>query len=46
VTPPGTALRNIRISDELWLSALAKAEEQQTSVSEVIRHFLQQWVDS
>lgn len=44
--PPGTTLRNVRISDDLWDAALARAEKENTSVSEVIRDLLQQWVDS
>jgi predicted CopG family antitoxin len=42
--PPGTTLRNVRIPDDLWDAALRKAEEEQTSVSDVIREFLQRWV--
>ena len=43
--PPGTTLRNFRISDELWDAALARAEDKHTNVSEVVRELLQQWVD-
>jgi hypothetical protein len=44
--PPGTTLRNIRIPDELWDAALARANNESTTVSEVVRSLLQQWVDS
>lgn len=43
--PPGTTLRNLRVSDELWDAALAKAERDGTTVSEILRTLLQQWVD-
>ena len=44
--PPGTTLRNIRVKDELWNDALALAERDGTTVSEVVRQLLQEWVDS
>lgn len=44
--PPGTTLRNVRVSDDLWDAALRRAEQDNTTVSEVIRELLQQWVDS
>lgn len=44
--PPGTTLRNVRIPDQLWDAALARAQDEDTSVSEVIRELLQEWVDS
>ena len=43
--PPGTTLRNVRVPDELWDAALARAENEHTNVSEVVRKLLQQWVD-
>jgi Arc/MetJ-type ribon-helix-helix transcriptional regulator len=43
--PPGTTLRNVRVPDELWDAALARAENEYTNVSEVVRELLQQWVD-
>jgi Arc/MetJ-type ribon-helix-helix transcriptional regulator len=43
--PPGTTLRNVRVPDELWDAALARAEDEHTNVSEVVRELLQEWVD-
>ena len=43
--PPGTTLRNVRVPDGLWDAALARADDEQTNVSEVVRELLQQWVD-
>ena len=43
--PPGTTLRNVRVPDNLWDAALARAESEGTNVSEVVRELLQQWVD-
>ena len=43
--PPGTTLSNVLIPDELWDAALARAEDKQTNVSEVVRELLQEWVD-
>jgi predicted HicB family RNase H-like nuclease len=43
--PPGTTLRNVRVPDELWDAALARAEDEGTNVSEVVRELLQEWVD-
>lgn len=42
--PPGTTLRNIRVDDELWRAAQAKAEAEHRSVSEVVRELLARWV--
>lgn len=36
--------RAIRIPDDLWLAALAKAQERNESVSEVVRKALQRYV--
>jgi len=41
--PPGTTLRNVRVSDELWDAALRCAEENDTTVSDAIRKFLEEW---
>ena len=41
---PPTPLRNIRIDDELWNAAQAKAETEETNLSEVIRELLATWV--
>jgi predicted DNA binding CopG/RHH family protein len=45
MTPPGTTLRNVRISEELWTAAQERAEREGTNVSEVMRELLQGWVD-
>jgi hypothetical protein len=39
-----TRLRNIRVPDELWDAAKAKAESEGAPLSEVIRHFLSGYV--
>jgi len=44
--PPGTTLRNVRVADDLWDAALARAEREQTTVSEVIRRLLAEWVEA
>ena len=41
--PPGTTLRNIRVADDLWEAAQTKAAAENTTVSEKIREFLEQW---
>ena len=41
----GTTLRNIRVSDELWTAAQARADEEGMYLSEVIRLLLKSWVD-
>ena len=41
----GTTIRNVRVPDDLWGAALRYAEEQDTTVSDAIRLFLQAWVD-
>ncbi|MDJ0490565.1 ribbon-helix-helix protein, CopG family [Rhodococcus qingshengii] len=41
----GTTLRNIRVQEDLWKRAKQKAERENTSISEVLRRFLDQWVD-
>ena len=40
----GTTLRNVRIPDELWEAAKAKAEAEGRTVSEVLRTYLERWV--
>lgn len=44
--PPGTTLRNVRIPDKLWDAALARAQSEETTVSEVVRELLQEWLDT
>jgi predicted HicB family RNase H-like nuclease len=41
---PGTRAHNIRITDELWEAAIAKAESRGETVSEVIRRALERYV--
>lgn len=41
----GTTRRTIRISDELWNSAQAVANENEESLSEVIRESLTEYVN-
>ena len=41
----GTPHRPIRINDELWAKAQAKAKAENTTASEVIRKLLTEWVD-
>lgn len=40
-----TPLRAIRVDDTLWEAVQAKAASEGTSVSEVVRSMLAQWVD-
>lgn len=42
--PPGTTLRNVRVADPLWLSARAVAEKRDETLSDVIRHALEEYV--
>lgn len=42
--PAGTTLRNVRVADELWDAARAVADEQEETVSEVIRAALTEYV--
>jgi len=39
-----TTIRGIRIPDELWAQAQAKAESEGRSVSDVLRTYLERWV--
>lgn len=41
----GTPHRPIRISEELWAKAQAKAAAEGTTASQVIRRLLEEWVD-
>lgn len=41
---PKTKVRSIRIPDELWEAATAKAESRGETVSEVIRRALERYV--
>ena len=41
---PGNPARAVRIEDELWRAAQAKAAEKGTTVSEVIRKALERFV--
>jgi predicted HicB family RNase H-like nuclease len=42
----GTHNRNVRVSDELWDAARAKAEAEGRNLSEIIREALQEYVDT
>ncbi|KRF03253.1 hypothetical protein ASH00_15825 [Arthrobacter sp. Soil782] len=42
----GTKKRPIRIKDELWNAASAKATKEGTNVSAKVRTFLTDWVES
>lgn len=44
--PRGTTLRNVRVPDELWDAAMAKAklEQRDGGLSEVVRELLEKWV--
>lgn len=41
---PKTPSRNIRITNELWLSAQAKAAKEGKSISEIVRSALEKYV--
>jgi hypothetical protein len=41
---PKTPLRNIRVPEELWVAALAQAEKEGTTLSEVIRRDLEAYI--
>jgi hypothetical protein len=41
----GTPIRPVRVSDELWQKALAKARERGESLSDVIRDALRAYVE-
>lgn len=40
----GTTIRGIRVSDELWDAAKAKADQEGRNLSEIIREALQAYV--
>ena len=40
----GTTLRSIRIDETLWWAAQTKAARDNTTVSEVVRELLLEWV--
>ncbi len=44
MAPWGTKLRNVRVEDELWLPAKAKAASEGTTLSDVIRKALRKYV--
>jgi len=41
---PGTSRHNIRLDDQLWQAASAKADAEGTNVSALVREFLEQYV--
>lgn len=43
LTSKGTPIRPVRVADGLWSAALAKAEAEDTTVSEHIRAELARW---
>lgn len=43
-TRPGHKLRNIRVPEELWTEAKQAAADNDTTISEVIRQHLAEWV--
>lgn len=43
---PKTPLRNIRVPDELWQAAMAKAMQRGETLSDVLRHALEKYVKS
>lgn len=44
--PDGTPLRNVRVADDLWQAAMAKAAEQGETLSDVLRRALEKYVKS
>jgi hypothetical protein len=42
--PDGTPLRNVRVPNDLWQSAMAKALDRGENLSEVIRRALEKYV--
>lgn len=44
--PDGTPLRNVRVADDLWQAAMAKAAEQSETLSDVLRRALEKYVKS
>lgn len=45
VSPKPKPQRTVRVSDRLWNAALAKAEENEENVSDVIRRALERYVE-
>lgn len=43
---PKTPHRTIRVSDELWVAARAKAENEGRNLSELIREFLTRYAEA
>ena len=41
---PGHKLRNIRVPEDLWTEAKRTAANNDTTISEVIRQYLAEWV--
>ena len=41
----GTKVRTVRIDDALWGAAKTKADAEGTSLSELIREYLQDWLN-
>jgi len=41
----GTKVRTVRIDDALWEAAQTKAQAEGTNISEVIRGYLQAWLN-
>lgn len=44
MTSKGTTPRPVRVSDELWQAALAKARERGDTLSDVVRRALREYV--
>ena len=42
--PDGTPLRNVRVPDDLWQAAMAKAAERGETLSDVLRRALERYV--
>jgi predicted HicB family RNase H-like nuclease len=42
--PDGTPLRNVRVPDDLWQAAMAKALDRGETLSDVIRKALERYV--
>lgn len=41
----GTTLRNVRVPDDLWDAALARAQRDETNLSEIIRQALARYIE-
>lgn len=44
-SPTHTPLRNVRVPDELWQAAMARAAKENTTLSALINEWLQWYVD-